>query len=141
MFVNYSLNNPKRSIEFNETPRCGIGGREQIINRFCQVESRWGYSGTSDRVRFSVNRRIFVIGLGLYGSIYGRCEYQVLIQVNIIFNIRWNVTKVNLFLKIFHSETGTTCAQNNTTFTCDGSSSTFRVLFKEPVSIKNTQKG
>ena len=71
---------PKK-LKFNDTPRCCVGGSEQVINRFCQVESRWGYSGTSDRVRFSVNRRIFVVGFGLYGSIYGKCEYQVLIQV------------------------------------------------------------
>ena len=67
--------------KFNNTPRCCLSGNEQVINRFSQVESRWGYSGTSDRVRFSVNRRIFVVGFGLYGSIYGKAEYQALIQL------------------------------------------------------------
>ncbi len=71
-----------KKLNFNDTPRCCLGGKEQVINRFCQVESRWGYSGTSDRVRFSVNKRIFVVGFGLYGSIYGKCEYQVIIQVD-----------------------------------------------------------
>lgn len=32
-------------------------------------------------VRFSVNRRIFVVGFGLYGSIHGPTDYQVNIQV------------------------------------------------------------
>ncbi len=26
------------------------------------VESRWGYSGTSDRIRFSVDRHIYIAG-------------------------------------------------------------------------------
>ncbi len=80
-----------KKLNYNDTPRCCLGGKEQVINRFCQVESRWGYSGTSDRVRFSVNRRIFVVGFGLYGSIYGKCEYQVIIQVrNIDYNCKFS---------------------------------------------------
>lgn len=31
--------------------------------------------------RFSVNKRIFVVGFGLYGSIHGPTDYQVNIQV------------------------------------------------------------
>ena len=49
--------------------------------RFQQIESRWGYSGTSDKIRFIVDRRIFVVGFGLYGSIHGPSEYDVTIQV------------------------------------------------------------
>lgn len=33
-------------------------------------------------LRFMVNRRIFVVGFGLYGSIHGPTEYQVNIQVS-----------------------------------------------------------
>lgn len=105
-----------RKLPYNDTPRCCLGGKEEVINRFGQVESRWGYSGTSDRVKFSVNRRIFVMGFGLYGSIYGKCEYTVLIQ-------------------LIHYDSCTTCAQNSTSFICDGSNSTFKVFFKEPVEI------
>ena len=36
-------------------------GKEQTVQRFNQVESRWGYSGTSDKIRFIVDRRIFVV--------------------------------------------------------------------------------
>lgn len=75
---------PKKLI-YSDKPRCCLGGKEEIVNRFVQVESRWGYSGTSDRVRFSVNRRVFIVGFGLYGSIYGKCEYSVVIQVLKIF--------------------------------------------------------
>lgn len=48
------------------------------------TESRWGYSGTPDRVRFSVDKRIFVVGFGLYGSFFGMTEYEVQLQVNIV---------------------------------------------------------
>jgi BTB/POZ domain-containing protein 1/2 len=40
-----------------------------------------------------------------------------------------------IFFKLIHYETSTTCAQNSTSYTCDGTNSTFRVLFKEPVEI------
>ena len=52
--------------------------------RFQQIESRWGYSGTSDKIRFIVDRRIFVVGFGLYGSIHGPSEYDVTIQVKAV---------------------------------------------------------
>ncbi|CAB1326613.1 unnamed protein product [Coregonus sp. 'balchen'] len=103
LFLHFTVN-PKPRVEFIDRPRCCLRGKECSITRFGQVESRWGYSGTSDRIRFSVNRRIFVVGFGLYGSIHGPTDYQVNIQ-------------------------------NDTGFSCDGSSNTFRVMFKEPVEI------
>lgn len=39
-------------------------------------------------LRFSVNRRIFVVGFGLYGSIHGPTDYQVNIQVGLLTNVR-----------------------------------------------------
>ena len=38
-------------------------------------------TGMSDKIRFITDRRIYVVGFGLYGSIHGPCEYQVTIQV------------------------------------------------------------
>ena len=61
--------------------------------RFQQIESRWGYSGTSDKIRFIVDRRIFVVGFGLYGSIHGPSEYDVTIQVKAV--------KLSLYLLCF----------------------------------------
>ncbi len=112
-----SSNITLKKLNYNEKSRCCLGGKEQVISRFCHVESRWGYSGTSDRVRFSVNRRIYVVGFGLYGSIYGKCEYQAVIQ-------------------LIHYDSCATCAQNTTTFTCDGTNSTFKVMFKDPIEIQ-----
>ncbi|XP_028672306.2 BTB/POZ domain-containing protein 2 [Erpetoichthys calabaricus] len=115
LFLHFTVN-PKPRVEFIDRPRCCLRGKECSINRFLQVESRWGYSGTSDRIRFSVNRRIFIVGFGLYGSIHGPTDYQVNIQ-------------------IIHTDSNTILGQNDTGFSCDGSSNTFRVMFKEPVEI------
>ncbi|XP_067254784.1 BTB/POZ domain-containing protein 2a isoform X3 [Chanodichthys erythropterus] len=115
LFLHFTVN-PKPHVEFIDRPRCCLRGKECSITRFSQVESRWGYSGTSDRIRFSVNRRIFVVGFGLYGSIHGPTDYQVNIQ-------------------IIHTDSNTVLGQNDTGFSCDGTASTFRVMFKEPVEI------
>lgn len=115
LFLYFTVN-PKPQIAFLDVPRCCLTGKEQVVSRFCQIESRWGYSGTSDRIRFMVNRRIFVVGFGLYGSIHGPKEYYVTIQ-------------------IIQSDTCKVMGHNDTSFQCDGSNSTFRVMFKEPVEI------
>lgn len=115
LFLYFTVS-PKPSIQFQDVPRCCLTGKEQVVSRFCQIESRWGYSGTSDRIRFMVNRRIFVVGFGLYGSIHGPTEYSVNIQ-------------------ILQSDNGKVVGANDTSFQCDGSNSTFRVMFKEPVEI------
>ncbi|XP_023264558.1 BTB/POZ domain-containing protein 1 isoform X2 [Seriola lalandi dorsalis] len=108
--------NPKPRVDYIDRPRCCLRGEECSINRFQQVESRWGYSGTSDRIRFNVNKRISIVGFGLYGSIHGPTDYQVNIQ-------------------IIESDKRITLGQNDTGFSCDGTANTFRVMFKEPVEI------
>lgn len=115
MFLHFTVN-PKPQVQFLDRPRCCLTGKEKAICRFQKVESRWGYSGTSDRIRFSCNRRIFVVGFGLYGSMYGPSDYQVTIQ-------------------IIATDTNKICGHNDTAFSSDGSDSTFRVMFKEPVEI------
>ncbi|XP_030354595.1 BTB/POZ domain-containing protein 1 isoform X2 [Strigops habroptila] len=79
LFLHFTVN-PKPKVDYIDRPRCCLRGKECSINRFQQVESRWGYSGTSDRIRFTVNRRISIVGFGLYGSIHGPTDYQVNIQ-------------------------------------------------------------
>ncbi|XP_057708988.1 BTB/POZ domain-containing protein 1-like [Corythoichthys intestinalis] len=108
--------NPKPRPNNMDRPRCCLRGEECSINRFQHVESRWGYSGTSDRIRFNVSRRISIVGFGLYGSIHGHTDYQVNIQ-------------------IMESDKHVTVGQNDTGFSCDGTSNTFRVMFTEPVEI------
>ena len=51
LFLHFTVN-PKPRVEFIDRPRCCLRGKECSITRFGQVESRWGYSGTSDRIRW-----------------------------------------------------------------------------------------
>ena len=60
LFLHFTLN-PKPPVAFLETPRCSMTGKEQTVSRFNQVESRWGYPGTPDKIRFIVDKRIFVV--------------------------------------------------------------------------------
>lgn len=115
LFLYFTLN-PKPLTIFSDAPRCCMTGREFIASRFLEVESRWGYSGTSDRIRFQTDRRIFLAGFGLYGSIHGPSEYDVTIQ-------------------IIQTHTTNCVGSHKTKFSCDGSSQAFRVMFKEPVEI------
>ena len=50
LFLHFTVN-PKPSVGFLDVPRCCLTGKEQVVSRFLQIESRWGYSGTSDRIR------------------------------------------------------------------------------------------
>ncbi|EPQ08102.1 BTB/POZ domain-containing protein 2 [Myotis brandtii] len=150
LFLHFTVN-PKPRVDFIDLPSCCLRGEECSINHFQQVESRWGYSGTSDRIRFSVNKRIFVVGFGLYGSIHGPTDYQVNIQVptrpsNTVlgqndtgFSCDGSASTFRVMFKepveIIHTDSNTVLGQNDTGFSCDGSASTFRVMFKEPVEV------
>ncbi|CAN8005089.1 unnamed protein product [Ixodes hexagonus] len=115
LFLHFTVN-PKPAVGFPDVPRCCIVGKEQAVARFQQTESRWGYSGTSDRIRFTVDRKVFVLGFGLYGSIHGPSDYDVNIQ-------------------IIQTGTGKVLGSHDTSFNSDGSSAMFRVLFKSPVEV------
>jgi len=115
LFLYFTVN-PKPAINFLDAPRCCMMGKELTINRFKEVETRWGYSGTSDRVRFTVDKKIYVIGFGLYGSIHGPAEYSATVE-------------------IIHTVSGRVVASNHVTYSTDGFNYTFRVMFKQPVEI------
>lgn len=115
LFLYYTVAS-KPSVPFPIEPRCCITSDECTVSRFQRTECRWGYSGTSDRIRFLTDRPIFVIGFGLFGSIHSNSEYEVMIE-------------------IIHTGSGKLIASNNTSFVSDGSDSTFRVMFNSPVEI------
>ena len=115
LFLHFTVNSMP-PVPFSVEPRCCITGDEYSVNRFQRTESRWGYSGTSDRIRFLTDRPIFVIGFGLFGSIHGTSDYEAVIEV-------------------IHTGSGKVLASNSTSFISDGSDSTFRVMFKHPVEI------
>ena len=51
LFLHFTVN-PKPPVGFLDAPRCSMTGKEQTVCRFQQIESRWGYSGTSDKIRY-----------------------------------------------------------------------------------------
>ncbi|XP_076646953.1 BTB/POZ domain-containing protein 1 isoform X2 [Halictus rubicundus] len=112
----YFILNPKPVVGFQTMPRCCMTGKEQTVCRFQHTKSRWAYNGTSDRIRFSVDRRIFLIGYGVYGSMHGPAIYEVLIE-------------------LMHTASGKVIATNSSSFSCDGSKYTYRLLFKELAEI------
>ncbi|XP_028914705.1 BTB/POZ domain-containing protein 6 [Ornithorhynchus anatinus] len=77
--------------------------------------NQWRYRGRCDSIQFAVDRRIFVAGLGLYGSSSGRARYGVRIELKRL---------------------GVPLAQNLTEFVSDGSSNTFAVWFEHPVQVE-----
>lgn len=112
----YFILNPKPSVGFQTIPRCGMTGKEQTVCRFQHTNSRWGYFGTSDRIRFSVDRRIFLLGYGVYGSTQEPAIYEVTVE-------------------LIHTASGKVIATNTTSFSCDGSKYTYRLMFKELAEI------
>ncbi|XP_055355103.1 BTB/POZ domain-containing protein 1-like [Paramacrobiotus metropolitanus] len=115
LFLYFTLN-PKPETRFVCMPRSCVAGKEYVCNRFQATDSRWGYSGTADRIRFTVDRQIYVMGLGLYGSVHGPAEYSVSLQIILSSNQR-------------------VVAQHDNTFSSDGTEAVFRVMFKKPVEI------
>lgn len=113
----YFTKNPKPATEFSVTPRYKSIKVEHSICRFTDVKSRWGHLGSSDKIRFSVDRLIYVVGFGLYGSTLTSSEYSCTIQ-------------------LLHTDSTFVVAENRTRFYCDGSKSVFKVVFKEPVQIE-----
>lgn len=115
MFL-YFTAKPTPSVSFHDTPRSCPATKEESVCRFGRVEKRWGYSGHTDRIRFTVNRKVFLVGFGLYGSINGTAKYFANIQ-------------------LLNSELRLVLGENDAIYSTDGTSSTFKVAFKEPVEI------
>jgi len=66
--------------------------------------------------RFSVDKRIFLIGYGVYGSMQKPAIYDVTME-------------------LIHTASGKVIAKNTTSFSCDGSKYTYRIMFKELAEI------
>lgn len=50
LFLYFAIN-PKPASLFSDQPRSCLTGTEQVVSRFCQVDHRWGYSGSSDKIK------------------------------------------------------------------------------------------
>ncbi|XP_046877808.1 BTB/POZ domain-containing protein 6-B isoform X1 [Hypomesus transpacificus] len=115
VFLWYTAAN-KPELDFPLAQRTGL--TPQRCHRFqssAYRSNQWRYRGRCDSIQFAVDKRIFIAGLGLYGSSGGKAEYSVRIELK---------------------RQGTTLAQNLTTFVSDGSSSTFSVWFEHPVQVE-----
>ncbi|VVC36216.1 Hypothetical protein CINCED_3A015650 [Cinara cedri] len=114
LFLHYTASN-KPCLTYPTKPRVGL--KPQTCHRFqsCAYRSnQWRYRGRCDSIQFSVDRRVFIVGFGLYGSSTGATDYNVKIELKRL---------------------GRILAENNTKFFSDGSSNTFRVYFAHPVQV------
>ncbi|XP_056336966.1 BTB/POZ domain-containing protein 6-B isoform X1 [Danio aesculapii] len=115
IFLWYTAAN-KPKLEFPLLKRKGL--TPQRCHRFqssAYRSNQWRYRGRCDSIQFAVDKRIFIAGLGLYGSSGGKAEYSVKIELK---------------------RQGVTLAQNLTKFISDGSSNTFSVWFEHPVQVE-----
>ncbi|XP_034018000.1 BTB/POZ domain-containing protein 6-B-like [Thalassophryne amazonica] len=115
IFLWFTATNKPR-LEFPLDKRAGLA--PQRCHRFqssAYRSNQWRYRGRCDSIQFAVDRRIFLAGLGLYGSSGGKAEYSVKIELK---------------------RHGTVMAQNLTKFLSDGSSTTFAVWFEHPVQVE-----
>ncbi|XP_073997207.1 BTB/POZ domain containing protein 3 lute isoform X3 [Rhodnius prolixus] len=106
----------KPQLAFPIKPRAGL--KAQVCHRFqsCAYRSnQWRYRGRCDSIQFSVDKRLFIVGFGLYGSSNGAADYTVRIELKRL---------------------GRVLAENVTKFFSDGSSNTFHVYFEHPVQIE-----
>ncbi|XP_062037777.1 BTB/POZ domain-containing protein 6 [Lepus europaeus] len=115
IFLWYTAAN-KPLLDFPLAKRKGL--TPQRCHRFqssAYRSNQWRYRGRCDSIQFAVDRRVFIAGLGLYGSSSGKAEYSVKIELKRL---------------------GMVLAQNLTKFVSDGSSNTFSVWFEHPVQVE-----
>ncbi len=115
IFLNYTAS-VKPILQFPTKSRLGL--KVQICHRFqssAYRSNQWRYRGRCDSIQFSVDKRIFVVGFGLYGSSNGAADYKVKIELK---------------------SRGKILAENHTKFFSDGSSNTFSVFFEHPIQIE-----
>ena len=115
IFLYFTANN-KPDLPFKKKSRSGL-----VPNKCHRFQSsayrsnQWRYRGRCDSIQFAVDHRIFIAGFGLYGSSNGAMEYGVKIELK---------------------KDGVVLGQSETRFFTDGSSSTFPVLFNNPIQIE-----
>ncbi|XP_042864860.1 BTB/POZ domain-containing protein 6-B-like isoform X3 [Penaeus japonicus] len=115
LFLHFTARN-KPSVAYPVKPRQGL--KKQICHRFqssAYRSNQWRYRGRVDSINFMVDKRIFIVGYGLYGSSSGAADYSVRIELK---------------------KYGEILAESTTKFFSDGSSNTFHVYFAHPVQVE-----
>merc|ERR1712168_362883 len=115
IFLNFTAKQ-KPNLLYPVKPR--IGMKPQICHRFqssAYRSNQWRYRGRCDSIQFCVDKRIFIVGFGLYGSSNGAAEYNVKIELKHL---------------------GRVLAETDSNFFSDGSSQTFRAAFPNPIQVE-----
>ncbi|KAG0698664.1 BTB/POZ domain-containing protein 6 [Chionoecetes opilio] len=115
LFLHFTARN-KPTVSYPIKPRQGL--KKQICHRFqssAYRSNQWRYRGRVDSINFMVDKRIFIVGYGLYGSSSGAADYNVRIELK---------------------KYGEVLAESTTKFFSDGSSNTFHVYFTNPVQVE-----
>jgi len=115
IFLNFTAKQ-KPEVDYPTEPRQGM--KPLTCHRFqssAYRSNQWRYRGRCDSIQFCVDRRIFIVGFGMYGSSNGSADYTVRIQLK---------------------HNGKMMADNSQSFQSDGSSNTFHVFFDHPVQIE-----
>ncbi|XP_044733727.1 BTB/POZ domain-containing protein 2-like [Chrysoperla carnea] len=119
LMLNITVNS-KPAVEFSDVPRhCEkLIRNEQVVNRFKSIRNKFLIRRCiNDGINLMVDRPIFLVGFGLYGS----KQAHVLLDVD---------------LELIHKDTNIVCASNKASIqTSDGSNQTYKVKFKEPIKI------
>lgn len=115
IFLHYTAKH-KPNLPFKHKSRTGLHPlRCHRFQSSAYRSNQWRYRGRCDSIQFSVSKRIFVSGFGLYGSSNGSAEYRVKLELK---------------------KDGIVLGQNFKQFISDGSSNTFQVLFDNPIQVE-----
>ena len=110
----------KPDLPYPVSPRRGL--HIQRCHRFqssAYRSNQWRYRGRCDSIQFCVDKRVYIMGFGLYGSSNGSSDYTAKIELKQSF--------------------GRTLAENTSKFFSDGSSNTFQVFFEHPIQVEPDQ--
>lgn len=115
----YLTSDTKPTLNFPTKPRTGL--KIQVCHRCCKHTpvslgaNRLPYRVRYDSIKFSVDRRIFLLGYRLFGSVHGPADYNVRLELKRL---------------------GKAIMQTTTSYSSDGTQSTFDVFFEYPVQIE-----
>ncbi|CAG0912447.1 unnamed protein product [Notodromas monacha] len=128
----------KPALRFCAVPRRGL--QAQVCHRFgsCAYRSnQWRYRGRCDSIQFCVDKRVFVVGFGLYGSSNGAAEYSVRMELK-----RGGSNGDGCSGASSSSSSSSPpplLGECVTKLVSDGSSNTFHVHFPHPIQIEADQ--
>ena len=119
----------KPVLRYPTEPRSGL--QRRICQRFqssAYRSNQWRYRGRCDSIQFCVDRRVFIVGFGLYGSSNGACDYSAKIELK--------CSSSSSSAESSSKSGSKSLTENTCHFSSDGSSKTFHVFFEQPVQVE-----